>query len=701
MTLVFLESALRSLLAGLAVAMGLRLFRVRNVLAQKAAWGLVLVSALAMPLLLPITAKWHLAPAAVNLVLPAHPMTLLEELQARIVAQGGAGSKFKPPAVSVPQNDSTKTGESATPKPAGSTGASQLPSRHAQRAAERGEAARVRPESSTQPIASRATSVQTAASSAPIRNVSISPKAVALTLYCGVAALFLLRLALGLFRTIRVWQAALPVPAGELGRDAASLPLRASSQIASPVTIGSAVLLPADYRTWDREKLRIVLAHERSHIRQGDFYLQVLASFYAALVWFSPLGWWLKQELAELAEAISDRAGMKEATSRTSYAQILLEFAAAPRKTQIGVAMARPGSLSRRIERLLNDHSFRQCFAGGGRALIAVVLVPAALLASTMLVRVQAATGAKAAAPAPAAAFTPPKSPAAEPAAEMVAAVPSVPAIGMAPAMATATGVMQAGVSLSFDRTLTVSGTAQLAASTGSGDIHITRGSSNQIRIHGRIHVSREGSEDQARQIAANPPIEQDGDVIRVGQHQEQWHGISIDYEIEAPAATVLDAISGSGDIVDDGVGQNAKLQTGSGDIKATSLEGPFTVKTGSGNITAAQTGQGDVVAETGSGDIELKDVHGGFRGQTGSGDIKASGTPSASWILQTGSGAVELWIGNAPLTLDASTGSGSVTTEHEMLVQGTFDHHHIHGNLNGGGPTVRVQTGSGDIRIH
>ena len=89
---IFIEAALRSLLFGLAVAVGLRIFRVRNVLAQKAAWGLVLVSALAMPLLLPVTARWNLLPARVNVVLPAHPMTLLEELQARIQAKSGSGA---------------------------------------------------------------------------------------------------------------------------------------------------------------------------------------------------------------------------------------------------------------------------------------------------------------------------------------------------------------------------------------------------------------------------------------------------------------------------------------------------------------------------------------------------------------------------------------------------------------------------------
>ena len=195
------------------------------------------------------------------------------------------------------------------------------------------------------------------------------------------------------------------------------MPLRASAAVASPVTIGSAVVLPADYASWDTEKLRIVLAHERSHIRQGDFYLQLLAGLYATVFWFSPLGWWLKRKLSDLAEAISDRAALSEAGSRSVYAQILLEFAAAPRPTLIGVAMARSGRLSQRIERLLNDNSFRQAFAGTRRrALLSVLLVPVALFAATALIRVQAAGQApQEPAPAGQAASAPQAAPAAAP----------------------------------------------------------------------------------------------------------------------------------------------------------------------------------------------------------------------------------------------------------------------------------------------
>jgi hypothetical protein len=184
---------------------------------------------------------------------------------------------------------------------------------------------------------------------------------------------------------------ATPITIDSSTPDAASLNLRSSTRVASPVTICSSVVLPADYESWDANKLRIVIAHERSHIRQGDFYLQLLAGLYAAAVWFSPLGWWLKQKLSDLAEAISDRAGLEQAADRTAYAHILLEFAAAPHPTLIGVAMARSGSLSRRIEWLLNDASFRQGFAGTRRGLAALAVVPVALFIATAFVRVEAA----------------------------------------------------------------------------------------------------------------------------------------------------------------------------------------------------------------------------------------------------------------------------------------------------------------------
>ena len=230
-------------------------------------------------------------------------------------------------------------------------------------------------------------------------------------IYLGVAGVLMVRFLWGLAMAIRLWTTAdlvSPLTAPEPN-------VRSSTKISSPVTIGSGIVLPASYTDWDRKKLRIVLAHERSHVRQMDFYLQLLAGLYTALFWFSPLGWWLRRTLTSLGEAIGDRAGMDAAASGSRYAEVLLEFAAMPRQTLPGVAMARPGNLSHRVERLLNEHLFRSAFAEGRRrAVVSLMIIPAALFAATVLIRVPGASAQ--AAPPPPQAPAPATAPVATPA---------------------------------------------------------------------------------------------------------------------------------------------------------------------------------------------------------------------------------------------------------------------------------------------
>jgi DUF4097 and DUF4098 domain-containing protein YvlB len=252
-----------------------------------------------------------------------------------------------------------------------------------------------------------------------------------------------------------------------------------------------------------------------------------------------------------------------------------------------------------------------------------------------------------------------------------------------------------------FDRTLQVSGRVDLSVSTGSGFIHLTRGPDNQVHIFGRVHSNWGADEDMVRQVADHPPIEQTGNIIRIGLEHRNLHNISIEYDIQAPASSFLQAGSGSGDISDDGIGDNAKLTTGSGSIRATGLHNGFYVSTGSGNIFAEQTGTGDVQAHTGSGSIELRDIHGAVQAGTGSGNIKVAGSPVDPWHLHTGSGSIEFWPSGPGFDLDASTGSGSIHSDEEMMTQGDYGHHHLRGRVRGGGPTVRLETGSGNIRVH
>lgn len=257
------------------------------------------------------------------------------------------------------------------------------------------------------------------------------------------------------------------------------------------------------------------------------------------------------------------------------------------------------------------------------------------------------------------------------------------------------------GAEATFERDLTVNGRVQLTVATGSGTIHISQGTSGHVHIYGHVRTSWGGDEDRMREIAVRPPIEQTGNIVRVGTQHENLHNISIDYEIEAPANSYLDAGTGSGNVNDEGVGADARLHTGSGGIHATGLEGGYSLSTGSGSIYAEGSGDGDVKADTGSGAIELHSVHGALKAVTGSGSIKADGSPVGPWHLETGSGSVEMWTNGAAFTLEASTGSGGIHCDREIAGQSDSGKHHLTGRVNGGGPLVHVQTGSGSIRIH
>ncbi len=395
------DAGARSLLMAGAVGACLHLLRVSNVRARKVAWMLVLSGAMMMPFIAPWAESQLWLPTGA-LVMPVG--TLLEHVPLSHPA--------KKPAETAAANriDSTRLD---------TVGGENESSLIVEQPADPETLSSDRFPSPTISVDRQAPAIADNPAATPRRR-ALPLSEIALLLYLAISVTLVVRLALGCIAALQLWMEGKPVDV--VSELAADVNVRCSRGVSSPVTIGSGILLPANYTSWDSEKLRIVLAHESSHVRQGDFYLQLIAALYAAAFWFSPLGWWLKRTLCDLSEAISDGAAVNEAISHASYAQILLEFAAMPRTTRIGVAMARTGRLSHRIERLLDESTFRRAFSGGrGRMFLAALVAPLALFAATSLIRVEAASQAP----------PPPAAPAAPPAptdAAAPAAIPSPPA---------------------------------------------------------------------------------------------------------------------------------------------------------------------------------------------------------------------------------------------------------------------------------
>ena len=102
----------------------------------------------------------------------------------------------------------------------------------------------------------------------------------------------------------------------------------------------------------------------------------------------------------------------------------------------------------------------------------------------------------------------------------------------------------------SFDRTLSVNGPVTLHVSTGSGYVHVSAGADNQVHIVGHVKSNNSwwggSSDDAVAQVASNPPINQAGNIISVGDDHGDWaRHVTIDYEIMTPTNTMLVAESG------------------------------------------------------------------------------------------------------------------------------------------------------------
>ncbi len=184
----------------------------------------------------------------------------------------------------------------------------------------------------------------------------------ALTLYFLGTGVLLVRLLAGLVLGQR-----LSLLSRATGRAIEGVEIRESDRLAAPVDLGitrPVIMLPEDWTSWEPTKLQAVLAHECSHVRRKDPAVQLFSAIHRAVLWFSPLSWFLHQRIVRVAEEASDDAAVAFIHDRVSYAELLLGFVhRAARGTDWramdsqSVAMARYGKMDARISRILDSTS--------------------------------------------------------------------------------------------------------------------------------------------------------------------------------------------------------------------------------------------------------------------------------------------------------------------------------------------------------
>lgn len=292
-----------------------------------------------------------------------------------------------------------------------------------------------------------------------------------------------------------------------------------------------------------------------------------------------------------------------------------------------------------------------------------------------------------------------------------------------------------------FDRTLNVSGPVRLELTNGSGDVRIARGAEGVVHIHCEFRVTIwpwENAEQRVAQISAHPPVEQDENLVRIGNDIEHFADVQFNYTIEVPENAEVRARTGSGDVEVHGIhgpvnlmagsgdvtarqiGDDTQAITGSGSVQLEDIQGEVEATAGSGDLTLAnisgetrvRAGSGDIIVNgpgkslsvsVGSGDVKITNAFGDLRIHAGSGDISVKGSPASAayWEFHSGSGDISL---EAPPTasfrLYAHSSFGKIQATLPIEVEEKTASHKLRGIVGDGRARVEIETSSGDIQI-
>jgi DUF4097 and DUF4098 domain-containing protein YvlB len=292
-----------------------------------------------------------------------------------------------------------------------------------------------------------------------------------------------------------------------------------------------------------------------------------------------------------------------------------------------------------------------------------------------------------------------------------------------------------------FDRTLTVSGPIRLEINNTSGDVSITGSGDGQVHVHAEARASGMGFESPDKRISellANPPIEQHGNIVRIGGEMRRLRNVNVSYVIEVPrdteiASSVLsgaqmiqevrgpvkaEAASGSirvshverqtqlstlsGSIRADSIGDDIRANSASGTVTVSNIKGDVRISALSGSTQITKPG-GRVEASTASGSLDVEGATSDVKAHAASGRVNVQGNPGASsyWDLKTASGSVQLDVpSNSSFHLAAEAVSGEIKTDIPIMVEEQGKHSLRARVGSGTGGRVEVRTVSGEIRL-
>jgi hypothetical protein len=172
---------------------------------------------------------------------------------------------------------------------------------------------------------------------------------------------------------------------------------------------------------------------------------------------------------------------------------------------------------------------------------------------------------------------------------------------------------------------------------------------------------------------------------------------------IETPQQTTLQLHTGNGSTTVTGLHGNVDVRSGNGTVQLEDVSGELRTAMGNGSLSIRRA-EGTLSISGGNGTISAEGRFSQFESHTGNGTVHLTLLPgsvlAASSHITTGNSNITLQLPrDLKADIQASNGNGGIHNSLPLLTT-AVGRNSLHGSLNGGGPTIKLQAGNGGINI-
>lgn len=308
---------------------------------------------------------------------------------------------------------------------------------------------------------------------------------------------------------------------------------------------------------------------------------------------------------------------------------------------------------------------------------------------------------------------------------------PSAHVLAAAAALALAAVPSKAAIERVVEKTFTVQPGGSLQVGTTGGSIRIQSADVSTVTVVAREEIQAD-SETEADTLLKRLTltIDQAGNDVSANVEFEKrpfgfqwnWPNVSVNFVVTVPMIYNADLKTSGGNITVSDLDGNVHARTSGGSLSLGKISGDIDCGTSGGNVTleegrstvrlASSGGSISVVhavgpadLRTSGGNLRIDLAENTLNARTSGGSIRATfkGALKGDCDLDTSGGQVRAVVdSNAAFKLDASTSGGSVDARGLTITldAGNYRRGSLAGEVNGGGPLLRLRSSGGNIIV-